>query len=471
MKRFGVWIALGLATGCHPLMPLSQAPAPSATPAKPSPCKGDAKLEEGMAQVPRIRASWFPDPAGGARLYVLEAGPERSKHPPLLLIHGVGPAGLGDFSKVMTALSKHRRVIGVDLPGFGHSERHGDAFGPERLVDAADAVVRACAPGKIDVLGHSSGGALALLFAAKRHDVVRRLIAVDAAGILRPGSLLRGQLHSGLRKMREDSARASKVVEKVGDAVIALFGAILPSAESVTDTGLLGKGPSMLAATALLDFNFGPAISQVRSPTLIIWGERDEVMPSRIGQLLDDRIADSELVFVKNAGHLPMDDAPDEFVSLVDHFLDSKVVHRDARTKKNRATRIGTCKDQNDLTLTGDYAEITIEDCKNVWLNHVRATRVVIRNSQIRLDHTQVSAGLVVEDSNLSVTGGELKGEIALTLNQADVDLAGVLIKGEKAAVLAQRKSQVSFSVTPIESPHGKQILQEERDLKDAEEL
>jgi len=444
---------------------------PSA-PARPkSACQGGALLEESMARVPHIRASWFPDPEGGARLYVLEAGPEKSKHPPLLLIHGVGPAGLGDFSTVMTALSKHRRVIGVDLPGFGHSERHGDAFDPERLVNAADAVVRACAPGKIDVLGHSSGGALALLFAAKRRDVVRRLITVDAAGILRPGSLLRGQLHSELREMREGAKGASNAVEKVGDAVISVFGAILPSAESVTDTGLLGKSPSILAATALLDFNFGPAISEVRAPTLIIWGEKDDVMPSRIGRLLDDRIADSELVFVADAGHLPMDDAPEKFVSLVDDFLDRKVPPRDKPEKKNEATRIGTCKDQDDVTLTGDYAEITFEGCKKAWLNRVRATRVVIRDSQIRLDHTEVSAGLVLEDSDASVTGGKLEGEIALTLSDADVDLAGVLIRGEKAAVRALKKSQVSFSVTPIESPRGKQILQEERDLADAEEL
>jgi len=465
------WIGLCLSAACHQHLPLTE---PATTPAPPSTstaCNGGAPLDAAMARVPRIRASWFPDPESGARLYVLEAGPRYSSRPPLVLFHGVGPGGLSDFADILSALSEHRKVLGVDLPGFGQSERKGDDFGPERMVRAVDAVVRACAPGKVDVLGHSSGGALALLFAAERAAVVRRLIVVDAAGILLPETLLHSQLHGQLKDLRKDAKAAGKLVALLGDAVISVFGAMLSSAESLSDSGLLGRSPSVLTATALVDFNFGPAMAKIRAPTLIMWGEKDVVMPARIGHLLDDRIEHSELVFVPNAGHLPMDDAPAEFISLIDRFLNARSVRREPAQARNRATREGSCRGQEAVTLTGDYADITIDQCKQVWLNRVRARHVAIRNSQVRLDHAEITNGLVADDSVLTITGGELRGQFALDLNHSEVDLAGTVLQGVEGPVRARAKSELSLSVTTLMGPSGTRILHEELTLEDAQQL
>ena len=222
----------------------------------------------------------------------------------------------------------------MDLPGFGRSNPEDQDFGPERLARSVDTVVRACAPGKIDVLGHSSGGSLAVLFAAKRNDAVRRLVLVDVAGILRPEVLLHGQLHQSLTPMREKVPVISKVVEKTGSVLIDAIQALVPNAEKVADTGLLGQSPGVLAATSLLDFNFGQAISEVKAPTLIFWGHKTYVVPTRIAQLLDDRIARSELAPVHPGRGSRADERP-----AGQHECAGDQVPRRPRARQGRARR------------------------------------------------------------------------------------------------------------------------------------
>ncbi|MEY4515293.1 MAG: hypothetical protein RLZZ450_7415, partial [Pseudomonadota bacterium] len=420
-------------------------------------CDGKAPLDPALKGIVGLRASWFNDPSGNERLYVLEAGPPeaRGKTPPLVLIHGVGAIGTADYYPVLGQLSLTRHILAIDLPGFGRSNPEDKDFGPERLARSVDTVVRACAPGNIDVLGHSSGGSLAVLFAAKRKDIVRRLVLVDVAGILRPEVLLHGQLHQSLTPMRDKVPVISKVVEKTGSVLIDAIQALVPNAEKVADTGLLGQSPGVLAATSLLDFNFGRAISEITAPTMILWGQKDYVVPTRIAHLLDDRIARSELVFIPDSGHVPMKDQPGSMSVLVTKYLDGPEPPKNEPVTKAplTATRDGLCKDQEDITLSGDYNEVLVTDCKRFRLHDVRANQITVRKSEGRIDDSTVSRGLFVYDSDLFITGGELSGPVALETSDSKLDIAGVEIKGSMAAIRARKKSELVLSVTPVHSP------------------
>ena len=422
-------------------------------------CRGDAPVDKEIAQVYGVRASWFNDPDGSKRLYVLEAGRSSHNQPTLVLIHGVGEVGTGDFHPVLASLARSRHVLAVDLPGFGRSGMEGEDFGPEKLVHSVDVVSRACASTKLDVLGHSSGGALALLFAAHRSQDVRRLVIVDAAGILRPEVLLRGQLHQTLTNMRERAPVAGKVVEKVGDVLIEAMHRLTPRASDVADSGLLGRSPPVLAATRLLDFNFGEAIRDIHAPTLILWGKEDHVVPPRIAHLLDDRIAHSELEFIDGAGHVPMKDQPELFASLVSGYLNSPIERKQQHPSPNSSTREGRCDGQENIILEGDYARIEVNGCKKIWLNRVRARQIVVKESEGRLDNAEVSEGVTIEKSEMSLTGGSLRGAVALTLSDSKLDIAGVDLAGESAALSVREKSEVVFSVTPLKSPKNDRIF------------
>jgi len=409
-----------------------------------------------------VRASWFNTPHGNERLYVLEAGPRASRHPPLVLIHGVGESGTADFYPVLAALSRERHVLAVDLPGFGRSDPEDDDFGPERLVASVATVVEACAPGKIDMLGHSSGGSLALLFASQHADWVRRLVLVDVAGILRPEVLLRGQLHQALTPMRDEVPGVSKAVQAIGGAMIQAVQAMVPNAKAIAETGLLGKSPSVLAATALLDFNFGYAIERSKAPALILWGKDDQVAPPRIAHLLDDRLPESELLFIADAGHVLMRDQPKPLSDAVLSYLDGKQPTAKSQAPRPPKQSEGVCKDQDDVTLTGDFERIVVSHCKHFRLQRVRAARVHIEKSEGRIDETEIREGLTVDEAELSITAGSVSGEVAVEAKKSKLDFAGAVIKGSKVAIRLHEDSELVASVLRVESPLTNVILHEE---------
>jgi pimeloyl-ACP methyl ester carboxylesterase len=427
-------------------------------------------VDDPVKHVPYVRGSWFNDPSGDQRLYVLEAGPRNTGRPTLILIHGVGDIGSGDYYPVVEALSRQRHVLAVDLPGFGHSDIRDKDFGPERLVRSIDTVRRACTSQRVDVLGHSSGGALALLFAAEHRDHVRRLVIVDAAGILRPEVLLHGQLHQTLHDVRDNAPLTAAAIEKIGDLMIRTVDVVTPSATRMAKTGLLGDSPGVLAATSALDFNFGPAIQQVRAPMLILWGKNDHVVPPRIAHLLDDRISDSQLTFVEGAGHVPMRDQPELFASLVSGYLNSELPASEP-APANSSTREGRCDHQEDLILEGDYARVVVKDCKHVWLNGVRAREVLVQDSDGLIEGSIVSDRILMENSEFALTGGELHGDCPLQVSDSELDLAGVAISGKRAALCVLKKSKLVFSVSPLVSPKTDRIMHEALVLDDGQEL
>jgi len=439
--------------------------------AQPLGLKTPAPVNPEIRDLPNVSASWFKPSGSAVRLYLLEVGPHSTTHPPLVLVHGAGSGGNRVFYPVLAALSSKRHVIAVDLPGFGRSERRGDDFAPDQMVRQVASVVDALGVGRFDVLGHSSGGPLALLFAAQSPKLVRRLVLVDPVGVLRPETLLRGQLHGQLSDMRGSSPLAAGIVEKSGDALVSFVALFVGSSGGISDAGLAGSSPTALLAMALLDYNFGAALFGIRAPTLLVWGDRDDVAPVRIAQVLEDRIPDSKLSFLKDSGHNPMRDQPAALVELVTSYLDDPKEERAGQNAPKKPAQNTRCKHQDDVTITGDYGEINLDHCKRARLNRVRARRIVVRESTVHIEHGYVTEGVIANSSDLVITGGELRGKVALDLNGGTHDIAGADIEGKVAAIRARAKTTVLFSVTRIKSPKATRILHEAMDLAPRQEL
>jgi pimeloyl-ACP methyl ester carboxylesterase len=431
---------------------------------------GAAPIDEEVRGLPEATAAWFETADESQRIYVLQVGPKRNALPPLVLIHGVGARGIRDYFPVLGALAEERRVIAIDLPGFGHSERGRGELTPEHMVKQVASVLWAMDVRKADVLGHSSGSALALLLAAQSPELVRRQVLLGVCGVLRPETMLRSQLHEALNEAREERPVGAKIAEKSGDALVNAMAVMFPSAGALGDTRLAERRPGVELAAKLLDYNFGPAIAAVRAPTLLVWGKKDEVAPVRIGHLLEDRLADARLVFLDEAGHVPMDDQPKALVEQVRDFLDERLEPR-PRAPAGPIAKVVRCDGEANVTISGTYEEVVIEGCKQAWLNRVRAGRVVVRKSQLRIDHTTIREGLVADDASLVITGGEIRGDIALDLRGGHHDLAGVVIEGREAALRARAPTEVLFSVTALQSPRTRQMLHEERELEAGQQL
>ena len=75
------------------------------------------------------------------------------------------------------------------------------------------------------------------------------------------------------------------------------------------------------AARALMLADLRPKLAQIRVPTLVIWGERDALVPLAFAQQLSEHLRYEQLVVIKGAGHVPMWDRPQEFNRVLMEFL------------------------------------------------------------------------------------------------------------------------------------------------------
>ena len=353
-------------------------------------------------------------------------------------------------------------MVLFDLPGFGRSSRANVAYTPDRYAAVLARVIDRYAAGPVDVLGHSMGGAIALLHAATYPQQVRRLVVVDAAGILNHEALLAHHLHRvvdpaqplfpGLAAWALDKAAAAMDQGRKLDAATDIVMQLGPLRQQI-----LGGDPGTIAALGLVLHNFGPALPAVRAPTLLVWGGDDNVAPLRTGQLLVDRLASAELVVLDGVGHDPMEDAPARLLLPVERHLGATdaALARGVLTPVPLATGDGECHGRADVAFApGNYGTITLDDCARASLDGVRAARLVLRRSSARAVHVTVAGGIVARGSDLVMTGGGVAGDVPLDLDDSRFDLAGVVI--ETAAELPYRLgpgSRLLMSVCPWRRP------------------
>jgi pimeloyl-ACP methyl ester carboxylesterase len=440
------------------------APPPVAPPAPvvnlPPPRNDEAApLDPEIKDVPNARAVWFADPEYG-NVYVVLAGPERAAAPPLVMVHGLGTNGVRDWYSVLPPLAAQRRVVLFDLPGFGRSGRENLKYAPSRYAAVMSRVIDAYGPGPVDVMGHSMGGAITLYHASAYPDQLRRLVVVDAAGILHRDAWFGHHLR---RVTDPASIVLPKVADMLGEAAELLSDTshiFEPAPDIVLEFAplrkrLLGGKPERIAALGLILQDYGPVISSIRAPTLVVWGADDMVTPLRTGLLLADRLPDARLVVLPGIGHQVMAQAPSLLVPEVERHLAATGRASRAASATAPSQGKGVCNGQADLHLSGVYDSIVVEDCMRITLDQVRATSLVIRRSTGSIVRSTFSAGITAEASTLIITGGAIGGDVALDARESKIDLAGVSIAAGREPFRADPLSRVLLSVCPVRSTDG----------------
>ncbi|MCC6176485.1 MAG: alpha/beta fold hydrolase [Chloroflexi bacterium] len=235
---------------------------------------------------------------GDVTLYYQTAG----QGDPLVLVHGLSGSGRW-WRRNVPALARHHRVYTLDLIGFGRS-RSGRWRARQRFVLGAAADLLAdfldrLAISSATVIGHSMGGYVAAEMTARHSNRVNRLVLVDAAALPfergYAGHIL--GLLTGIQRCRPD------------------FYPIL-----LTDAAQAGALTIARAARDLLHVDT-PPLAAIDIPTLVVWGERDTIVPLALGRRLVASLPNAELVVLPRAGHTPMWDQPDAFNAAVLEFL------------------------------------------------------------------------------------------------------------------------------------------------------
>jgi pimeloyl-ACP methyl ester carboxylesterase len=234
------------------------------------------------------------------------------------------PESLLAFEPVWSRLAEHTRLVAIDLPGFGHSQRRDSLMSPRTM---GDFVIRAADAFGLEhphVVGPDIGTGAALFAAARYPGRLRSLIVGSAGaavplqlgGMLKdwveapdldrfrqadPGQLVAGALRGIQRYVLPDSVRADYLFSYQGDRF----------AESMR---YVRSYPADLPVLRDL-------LPQIRTPVQIIAGTRDKTVPPVNAEFLHDRLPNSRLDMI-DAGHFTWEDAPEEYAALVRSWWD-----------------------------------------------------------------------------------------------------------------------------------------------------
>jgi pimeloyl-ACP methyl ester carboxylesterase len=276
------------------------------------------------------REAVIPPPAAGEKDTLVRGIRWRSREvggdiaPPVIFVHGLLSSSK-TWKKVLASSASGHTAIAVDLPGEGFSDRPWpyDYSAPSQalaLLDFLDAR-------KIDravLVGNSLGAGVSLIAAAARPERVAGLVLVDAAfpGMTIPWSfrtlrtpalgelqiefLVRPVVEFGLRHRLY--ARAGNVTE-----------------ETVSDwwdpIPVPGTRRAALGFVRSRTAGYEGLLPKIRVPTLIVWGKEDRLLPDSDGMRLASEMPGARLVILPDCGHLPQEEAPTAFSSIVAEFV------------------------------------------------------------------------------------------------------------------------------------------------------
>ncbi|MFI5120615.1 MAG: alpha/beta fold hydrolase [Thermoanaerobaculia bacterium] len=233
----------------------------------------------------------------GTRLSAFVLGPLSAERP-VVLLHGLGADATYWTDAARFLARRGRTVILPDAPGSGRSDPPRDVagYGLSGRLAALDALQRALALEKVDLVGHSLGGWTAGWYALKFPWKTGRLVLVDAGGL----SLPRDVEAERTRVLPADRAGARRIFD------LLFFRKPAPSLGFVLDAfgRNYGSGPAAATVARLTEADglYGH-LGELPEGTTLIWGERETLFPLSIARAAAARMRAARLVVLGGAGH------------------------------------------------------------------------------------------------------------------------------------------------------------------------
>lgn len=280
-----------------------------------------------------LKAKYAPEPSSfisvnGMDVHFRDEG-DQTDSIPIVLIHGTG-SSLHTFDEWTARLKSNFRVIRMDLPAYGLTGpfSHRD-YSIDKYVDFVQHFLKTLGVEKCIIGGNSLGGTIAWSFAVKHPELVDKLILIDAGGypakaknkdkpvafkiaqtpfikniftFITPRSVARSSVENVY-------ADKTKVTDSLVDRYFELTlregnrQAFIDRFEAKKDTSAYHK------------------IKLIEQKTLVLWGEQDKLIPKEKAYQFHNDLRNDTLVIMKDIGHVPMEESPDQSLEVVLSFL------------------------------------------------------------------------------------------------------------------------------------------------------
>ena len=236
----------------------------------------------------------------------------------LVLIHGLG-ASAERWDKVIPIFAENYRVLVPDLIGFGYSDKPLVDYTPDFFSDFLKRFFTATKTERASVVGSSLGGQVSAEFTLSYPQNVEKLILASPAGVMEQSTpALDAYIMAALYPNELNAKKAFELMEGSGEEVpeeiINSFidRMKLPNAKLAFMSTILGLKNSKLVSSKL---------ESIITPTLIIWGVDDPVIPIENSEIFLSKIQGCQLFKMERCGHTPYVQDPHTFSAKVLEFL------------------------------------------------------------------------------------------------------------------------------------------------------
>jgi pimeloyl-ACP methyl ester carboxylesterase len=264
----------------------------------------------------------------GAPVNVIDLG----EGDPMVFIHGLSGSWV-NWLENLPHFARSHRVIAMDLPGFGHSPMPADEISIAGYGRIVDELLTALDAERAVIVGNSMGGFIGAEVAIQFLTRVEKLVLISAAGLSiehqrnEPALRLLERLDNVLiftggwaATRSETLTRRPKMrrqlMKLVADRAEALPAPLI--AEQIKGSGKPGFVPAL---DALSDYPIRDRLGEIECPVLVVWGEKDRLVPVRDAYEFGRLIPQAQVVVWPDTGHVAMLERPAAFNALVDEFL------------------------------------------------------------------------------------------------------------------------------------------------------
>ncbi len=228
---------------------------------------------------------------------------------PLVLLHGLFGA-LSNFRDLIEYFRQHYKVVVPMLPllemDILHTSVGGLAKYVHKFLEARDL-------NNVHLLGNSLGGHVGLVHTLKHPERIKSLILTGSSGLFENG------MGDSYPKRGDKEYIRKKTALTFYDPAMATE-ELVDEVYSITNNRMKAIKIIALAKSAIRN-NLGEELSQIKQPTLLVWGNNDTITPPFVAKEFNKLIPNSELHFIDKCGHAPMMEVPGEFNQILHKFL------------------------------------------------------------------------------------------------------------------------------------------------------